>query len=183
MTFRRFAVSLLPVCSLLACSNDDAIIALNVSAGADVPVVDQIHVSVTQGSRNFVYDFKPPSEMGMGDAGPSIQDSFFERITLPGSFTDDDALVHVEARHTGGQPFNPPLSDETKVRIEEHGVVAAYVSLKFPSVSPPKMGGEAGAAGEAGASGEAGAGGAGGQGGANPVEAGAAGTESAGAGG
>jgi hypothetical protein len=192
MTFRRFAVSLVPVCLLLACSNDDAVIALNVSAGSDVPVVDQLHVTVTQGSRNFVYDFKPPTEKGMGDAGPSIQDSFFERITLPESFTEDEALVHVEALRAAGVPFNPPLSDETKVRIEEHGVVAAFVSLKLPSPPPPVMGGDGGAAGAAGAGGEAGEagakneGGAGGEpateGGASSVEGGAAGADAAGAG-
>lgn len=171
MTFRRFAVSLVSVCAFLGCSDQAPIISLNVTAGADVPVVDQIHVKVTQGSRQFVEDFKPPTEKGMGDAGPSIQDSFFERITLPGDFTGDDALVQVEARRAGGAPFSPPLTDETTVRIEEDGVVAAYVTLKFPVLMPPAMG-AGGAGGDSGAAGASGA---------PSVEGGAAGTEAAGA--
>jgi hypothetical protein len=166
MTFRRFVVSLISVCALLACSDDDAVVALNVTAGDDVPVVDQLHVTITQGSRKFVYDFAPPTEPGMGDAGPSIKNSFFERITLPDDFEDENALVHVEARHTGGAPFVPPLTSETTVGIVEDGAVAAYVTLAFP-VPPPDQGGEAGAGGEggaAGAGGESGAG-AGGEGG------------------
>jgi hypothetical protein len=186
MTFRRFAVSLVPVCALFACSNEDAIISLNVTAGADVPVVDQLHVTITQGSRQVVHDFKPPTEAGMGDAGPSIQDSFFERITLPESFTDQDAVVRVEARKAGGAAFTPPLTDETTVRIEEDGVVAAYVKLELPAVVPPPEGGaagEGGAGGDGGAGAEGGTAGARAEGGTGPAEAGAAGADAAGAGG
>jgi len=176
MTFRRFAVSLFSVCSLLACSDDDSIVALNVTAGADVPVVDQLHVTITQGSRKLVYDFKPPVDEATDDAKASIKDSFFERITLPDDFEDRDALVQVEALQAGRTPFDPPLTDETTVHIEENGVVAAYVKLELPMMEPepePGAGGAAGAAGasgEAGATNEGGAGGAAGQGGA-PADA------------
>lgn len=181
MTFRRFAVSLLSVCALLvACSDDDAIVALNVTAGADVPVVDQLHVTITQGSRKFVYDFKPPVEEGAEGAEPSIQNSFFERITLPDEFDDEDALVQVEARMAGGAPFEPALTDETTVRIEESGVVAAYVKLEFPMPEPEP---EPGAAGAGGAGGEAGSTNEGGAGGGDPNRGGAPADAIAGAGG
>ena len=160
MTFRRFAVSLASVCALFGCSNADPIVALNVSAGADVPVVDQLHVTFTQGSREFVYDFTPPTEAGMGDAGPSIQDTFFERITLPSAFEDQDALIRVEALKAGHVPFSPALSSETQVHIVKDGVVAAFVTLEFPTTPP--AGGDAGAGGEGGAANEGGAGGEGG---------------------
>jgi hypothetical protein len=154
MTFRRFTVSLVSVWALLACSDEEAVVALNVTAGADVPVVDQLHVTITQGSRRFVYDFTPPIEPAMGDAGPSIQNSFFERITLPDGFDDQEALVHVDALQAGAEPFDPPLASETSVRIEEHGAVAAYVTLAFPPAPPvPDPGGEAGAGGEGGGAG------------------------------
>jgi hypothetical protein len=153
MTFRRLAVSLVSVCALLACSDGAAVVALNVTAGADVPVVDQLHVTVTQGSRKFVYDFTPPIEAAKGDAGPSIQNSFFERITLPESFDNEDARVQVDALRAGALPFEPPLTSETTVRIEEHGAVAAYVTLALPPVPPPDLGGDAGAGGEGGAGG------------------------------
>jgi hypothetical protein len=182
MTFRRLAVSLVSVCALVACSDEEAIIALNVKAGADVPVVNQLHVTITQGSREYVHDFAPPTEKGTAGAGPSIQDSFFERITLPESFIAADAVVQVEARRAGGAPFDPPLTDRTTVRIEEDGVVAAYVELKFPTVvqPPPNVGGEAGAGGEGGSASEGGAGGDSAEGGAGSAAGGAAGADSAG---
>jgi len=117
MTFRRFAVSLISVCALLACSDEASIVALNVTAGADVPVVDQLHVTFTQASHKFDYEFSPPTEPGMGDAGPSIQDSFFQRITLPDDFDDEDVLIQVEALQAGGVPYTPPLSSETTVSV------------------------------------------------------------------
>jgi len=98
MPFRRLAVSLVCACSLFACSDDDTIVALNVTAGADVPVVDQLHVTITQGSRKFVYDFKPPIDEATEDAPASIKDVFFERITLPDDFVDEDAVIQVEAQ-------------------------------------------------------------------------------------
>jgi len=162
MTFRRFAVSLVSVCSLFACSNEDAVVALNVTAGDDIPVVDQLHVTITQGSRKFVYDFTPPIDPAMGDAGPSIQNSFFERITLPDTFDDESALVHVEALRAGGMPFSPPLASETTVGIEEHGAVAAYVTLAYPAPLPGPDQGEAGAGGEGGEGGAPSNGGSGG---------------------
>jgi hypothetical protein len=186
MTFRRFAVSLLAVCSLFACSDDDSIVALNVTAGADVPVVEKLHVTITQGSRKFVYDFKPPVEAATADAEASIQNSFFERITLPESFTDQDALVQVEALKSGGAPFDPALTDETTVHIEENGVVAAYVKLELPVTDPepePAAGGAGGAGGETGgAGGETGATSEGGASGAES-QGGAAADAAAGAGG
>jgi len=179
MPLRRLAVSLVCACSLLACSDDDTIIALNVSAAADVPVIDQLHVTITQGSRKFVYDFKPPVEAAKDDAEASIQDTFFERITLPDSFDNEDASVQVEARKASGAPFEPALADETTVRIEENGVVAAYVKLALPMTPPqPAEGGAGGASGEAGASNEGGAGGA-----ASPSQGGAPADAAAGAGG
>jgi hypothetical protein len=173
MTFRRFAVSLLSVCSLFACSDDDTIVALNVTAGADVPVVDQLHVTITQGSRKFVYDFKPPIDAATDDAEASIKDSFFERITLPDSFADQDALVQVEALKAGGASFDPTLTDETTVHIEENGVVAAYVKLELPVTVPPETGagGAGGAGGEAGATSEGGADGTASEGGAGGAAA------------
>ena len=151
MTFRRLVVSLVSVGALLGCSDEPAVVALNVTAGADVPVVDLLHVTITQGSRKFVYDFTPPIEAAKGDAGPSIQNEFFERITLPESFEDEEARVVVDALQAGAVPFTPPLTSETRVLIEEHSAVAAYVTLAFPpALPPPELGGDAGAGGEGG---------------------------------
>lgn len=165
MTFRRFAVSLVSVCVLLGCSEEDSVVALNITADDHVPVVAQLHVTITQSSRKFVHDFVPPTEPGMGDAGPSIQNSFFERITLPDDFVDGDASLHVEALEAGGVPFSPPITSDSTVGIVEGGAVAAYASLTFPAPPAPlPEPGEGGAGGEGGAS-DAGAPGNGGTGG------------------
>lgn len=152
MTFRRLAVSLVSVCALLACSGEDAVVALNVTASDNVPVVQQLHVTITQGSRRLVHDFEPPTESGKEDAGPSIQNSFFERITLPDSFEDGEALLHVEALQAGAVPFTPPLTSETTVDIDDNGAVAAYVTLAFPAALPEPEPGDGGAGGQGGAS-------------------------------
>jgi uncharacterized membrane protein YgcG len=169
MTFRRVIVSLAAVWVLSACSNGDTIVALNVSATDAVPVVDQLHVTVTQGSRRHVRDFAPPTETPDGDDAPppSIKNSFFERITLPEGWAEESTLITVEAVQADGSPFDPPLSDETTVTVEPNGVVAAYIQLDIPAQPPSGEGGaggeggmSAGGAGGAIGSGDAGAGGA-----------------------
>jgi len=157
MTFRRLAVSLVSVCALLACSGEDAIVALNVTASDNVPVVQQLHVTITQGSRRVVHDFEPTTEAGKGDAGPSIQNSFFERIMLPDSFEDGGGVVHVEALQAGALPFTPPLTSETTVDIDDDGAVAAYVTLAFPPALTEPEPGDGGAGGQAGSNDSGGA--------------------------
>jgi hypothetical protein len=168
MTLRHVIVSLATVAGLAACSSGDTIVSLNVSATDAVPVVDELRVTITQGSREHVTSFAPPIETPTGEdpPPPSIKNNFFHRITLPESFEDADATVEVEASDENGDAFVPVLGDETTVRIRPEGVVAAYVQLDIP---PPATGGSGGAGG-AGAAGEAGA-----SAGGTPASAGATG--------
>jgi hypothetical protein len=191
MTFRRFAVSLISVGALVACSDDPAVVALNITADADVIAqlhedqlhVDQLHVTITQGSRKFLYDFTPPTAAAMGDAGPSIQSNFFERITLPESFEDEAASIVVDALQAGAVPLTPPLTGETSVPIDEDGAVAAFVTLAFPEmVGNAGSGGGGGGGGDSAGAGGGSAGSGGGSGSAGGGNAGAGGG-SAGAGG
>jgi hypothetical protein len=167
MTFRRVLVSLAAVWALSACSDGDTIVALNVTATDAVPVVEQLHVTITQGSRRHVQDFAPPIETPTGEDAPppSIKNSFFERITLPDGWAEEPALIRVEAQQADGSPLEPPLSDETTVTVQPDGAVAAYIELDIPAEVPT---GEGGAGGEA-------AGGAPGLGGAGAASAGEAG--------
>jgi hypothetical protein len=121
-------------------------------------MVEQLHVTFTQGSRRHVQNFAPPSETPTGDDAPppSIKNSFFERITLPEGWAEEPTLIKVEAQHADGSPLEPPLSDETTVTLEPEGVVAAYIQLDIPAEMP---GGEGGAGGGGGADSEGGAGG------------------------
>jgi hypothetical protein len=157
MTFRHAIASLAAVSLLAACSNGETIVSLNVSASDAVPVVDRLHVTIDQGSRHYVKDFAPPTDMPAGDAAPSIKNSFFQRLTLPDGWQEESATVHVEAQSATGAPFTPPLAADTTVTIVPEGVVAAFVSFDIKADNPDAGAGGAGGAG--GASDSAGAGG------------------------
>jgi hypothetical protein len=155
MTLRHVFVSLAVTC-LAACSSDDTIVSLNVTATDRVPVVETMKVTFKQGSRSYVYDFKPPTETSAApDSVSSVKNSFFERITLPGDWDEAEATVAVEAFKVGGGSFSPALTDDTTVVIQPDGAAAAYVELDIPEAPPPPA--EGGAGGEGGTPGEGGA--------------------------
>lgn len=153
MTFRHVFVSLAVTC-LVACSSDDTIVSLNVTATDRVPVVERMQVTFKQGSRSFVYDFAPPEDNATEETPASIKNSFFQRITLPGDWDEAEAKISVEAFGEGDDSFDPPLVDDTTAKIEPEGVVAAYVELDIPE--PPPVGG-AGGEGAGGAPSDGGA--------------------------
>lgn len=157
MTIRHVIVSLAAVSGLAACSSGDTIVSLNVSATDAVPVVDELRVTITQGSREHVARFAPPRDMPTGENAPppSIKNTFFERIKLPDGWEEANATVEVEASDENGDPFMPALVDETSVTIQPEGVVVAYVQLDIPAAG---TGGTGGAGGAGGAGGEPGAG-------------------------
>lgn len=180
MTFRHVWVSLAALTFVAACSSDDTIVSLNVSATDRVPAVESLKVTFTQGSRKLVRDFEPPTDESSPPEGEepvvSIKNSFFERLTLPDDWEEADAKLMVEAFQVGGEPFDPPLVDETTVSILPNKAVAAYVELDIPEEPPPVSEGGAGGAGGAGAGGDGnGAGGVGDTGGTNAGGAGAGG--------
>ena len=182
MTLRHAFVSFVAVMGLSACSDDDTIVSLNVTATDAVPVIDTLRVTISQGSHEYVAEFAPPIETPTAPDGqqappPSIKNSFFQRLTLPGDWSEADATVAVQAVQSSGAPYTPNFADQTVAVIQPEGVVAAYVKLDVPAVPPP---GDGGAGGE-GAGGE-GAGGAS-TGGASTGGASTGGTSTGGTGG
>lgn len=156
MTLRHVFVSLAVTC-LAACSSDDTIVSLNVTATDRVPVVERMQVTIKQGSRSFVYDFNPPNDITTAPEGvSSIKNSFFERITLPGDWDEAEARISVEAFQEDGDSFAPKLTDDTAVTIVPDGAVAAYVELDIPAEPPPPAEGGAGGEGAGGAGNEGG---------------------------
>jgi hypothetical protein len=118
MNFRHAFVSLAALVGLAACSDEDTIVSLNVSSSDAVPVIDTLRVTITQGSKQHVTEFAPPTETPMAPEGqmappPSISNGFFHRITLPGEWSETEAKVAVEALHSNGAPYNPPFADDT----------------------------------------------------------------------
>lgn len=178
MTYRHVLVSFAVTC-LCACSSDDTIVSLNVTASDRVPVVERMQVTVKQGSHTFEYEFEPPTETPE-DGDPSVKNGFFERITLPGDWSESTAEITVEAFQKGGAAFAPALTDETKVTLRPEGAVAAFVELDIPE--EPPMGGAGGEGGAGGAPTDGGAGGVPAEGG-TPSEAGASSGGAPGAGG
>lgn len=164
MTIRHAFVSLAAVIGLAACSDEDTIVSLNVTASDAVPVIDSLRVTFTQDSRKHVADFAPPTETPTAPEGqvappPSIKNSFFERITLPNGWSESLARVEVEALQSNGEPYSPSFFDTTTALIQPEGVVATYVDLDVPKEPPPTDGGAGGAGGESGGASSGGAGG------------------------
>jgi uncharacterized membrane protein YgcG len=159
MTFRHVCVSLAALTFAAACSSDDTIVSLNVTATDRVPAVERLEVTFTQGSRKLVREFEPPSEKSSPPEGEepvtSIKNSFFERLTLPDDWENAEATLAIEAFQEGGEPFSPPLVDETTFTVHPNAVVAVYVELDIPEEPPPPMSGEGGAGGEGGGAGGA----------------------------
>jgi hypothetical protein len=180
MTFRHVWVSLAALTFVAACSSDDTVVSLNVSATDRVPAVERLQVTFTQGSRKLVREFEPPSEESSPPEGEepvtSIKNTFFERLTLPDDWQEGEAKLAIQAFQEGGEPFDPPLVDEATFTVLPNEVVAVFVDLDIPE-EPPPMGGEGGAGG-------AGAGGAGASdaGGADAGGADAGGADAGGAG-
>jgi uncharacterized membrane protein YgcG len=187
MTIRHAFVSLAAIIGLAACSDEDTIVSLNVTASDAVPVVDTLRVTITQGSRKHVSNFAPPIETPTAPEGeqpppPSIKNSFFQRITLPEGWSESSASVDVVALQGNGEPFSPSFSAMTTAVIQPEGVVAAFVKLDLPAPpEPPGGDGGAGGAGTGGAAsggsatGGGGASGGGGGGGGSATDAGAGG--------
>jgi len=180
--------------TLLACSEDDTIVALNVTSSTDVGEVSRLNVKLTQGETEFVYDIEdPPHDDADGMAGDAIRikDRFYERITLPDSFKTGSTRIDVEAYDAGGSLTLTAAPVFVKVREQE--TVAATVAFDRPDAPepppPPPEGGAGGMAGDAGApstggtGGTGGVGGTGGTGGTIVGEGGSGGAAEAGAGG
>lgn len=152
MTHFRLLALLVLVCA--ACSEDDTIVSVNVSSGDAVGNPSALTISITQpGRQPVVREIKPPTKTT--DAGTTIQPMFFERVQLPDDWSEERAMVQVDAKDTGGKVY---VTGKTTCPVVPQGVAAAFVDLG--KMEKP----DAGAAGSAGNAGAGGAGGMGDQG-------------------
>jgi hypothetical protein len=131
--------------ALVACSDSDTVLSLNVNADNGVGYVSSIHVTVTQGSRAPVErDFSELPTKTVGEAGATqtvLAGGFFERIVLPESWSDGAATVDVESFDEAGNAYLHP--DPISVDIEQKETVAVFVTLKLPSAGGEGGGGAA----------------------------------------
>jgi hypothetical protein len=87
-----------------------------------------------------VASITPPTEPS--DAGPKVKSKFYERITLPSSWTEQSASIKVDAKSASGATLE---SHTTMAEIVEQGAVAAFVTFGAPPPPP-----DAGAGDDAG---------------------------------
>jgi hypothetical protein len=129
---RRVRVSFLLAAAFLAasgCSSDDTIVAVNFDFAMQIPGVTNLAVTITQPGQTPVTASFAPQTLPI-DGGTKIKEMYFERITLPESWGDGQALLHVDAKGAGGTAL---ASNETTFDVREHGVVAANITLPKPA--------------------------------------------------
>jgi hypothetical protein len=178
MHFPRYPLGVLLTASLtlLACSDDETIVALNIHANDNVGYVKVLKVHVEQPGQGAI-DFEITPALTLIDSkqpekGERIVNETDRRITVDGWKGKADIRVI-----TVNQNGMDDLTATTEVGIHENEVTAAFVDLKRED-APMPMGGMGGG----GAGGAAGGGAGGAQAGSGGASAGAGGV-AAGAGG
>ena len=127
----RSHVSFLLAAAFLAlsgCSSDDTIVAVNFNFAMQIPGVTSLAVTITQTGQTPVTASFTPQTTPI-DGGVMIKQMYFERITLPESWGDGPALLHVDAKGAGGTAL---ASNETMFDVRQNGVVAANITLPKP---------------------------------------------------
>jgi hypothetical protein len=185
MHFPRVALGALLTAGLmaLACSEEDTIVAVNVSSSKDVGYVTLLRVTITQSGQTPVQaEFGPGNtvdvEAGAG-GDKAITASVDYRITLPSGWGEGKTTVELESVNAQGQ--NDLAGKPQTIDLKPEETTAVFFDLKREVEMPP-----AGGAGGAGGGGGMGGGGTGGTGGAQAGSGGAEagnGGASAGAGG
>jgi len=135
------------------CEQLDTTVAVNISSTDDVGVVGALNLTISQGANVFATTLTPPvqtekivsEEMeGMPATTStvySIENDFFERITLDESWSEEEAIVSVSASDDRGQSF----ADTATIEIVHNGAVAAFVELALPDPEAEGAGGDANA--------------------------------------
>lgn len=105
------------------CSEDDTVLALNVTLEDTARPASTLTVTLSQGGQTKqTAELQIPTEPT--DGGMISKKSFYDRITLSG-LGDGQAMVTVEAKQ-GGSSLD---TASTMVEVEQNGAVAGYVTL------------------------------------------------------
>ena len=145
---------------LLACSDSDTIVALNISTSDHVPLLNRMHVHFAQGSKTYDQDFEmlPTRTIDNAAGAPdtlATSTAFYERIKLD-SFSDGAATVDIEVFTSSGS-YQHVMPVDFKVR--ENGATAVFVKVVAPEDVPPPPEGTGGTGGNGGTAGNGGNGG------------------------
>lgn len=122
-------------CLLTGCSTSDTVVALNFNLPAPIAGLTTLEVSITQAGQPGVTKSIVPPTVPTDGGAPQAKSAFFERISVPGSWTDAPAQIHVDAKNAQGTTLE---SADTTTSIRDDGAVAASVTIgKAPVPSMP----------------------------------------------
>ena len=127
MTFGRSLILASLLCApVLGCSDDETILALNVTLKPTATRARTLAVSITQPGQTAL-DTTVTIATKETDAGTVLKnDKFFERITLPASYTDAEASVKVVAKDMSGAEVG---SATATVGVRPAEAVAGFVTI------------------------------------------------------
>jgi hypothetical protein len=108
----------------MGCGEDDSIVSLNVSLKDTARAATSLELTISQiGHSDAATSIKVPTTPV--DGGAIAKTDFYERITLPGDYTDGDAKLHVVAK----QGASSLASADTTIVVRAEGAVAGFVTL------------------------------------------------------
>ena len=119
---------------LTGCSTSDTVVALNFDLPQPIAGLSTLEVSITQEGQPGVTKSIVPPVVPTDGGAPQAKSAFFERISVPGSWTDAPAQIHVEAKDARGTTLE---SADTTTSIRDDGAVAANVTLGKPAAPTP----------------------------------------------
>lgn len=127
MTFGRSLILASLLCAPVAgCSDNDTILALNVTLKPTATSARTLAVSITQPGQSAV-DTTVTIATKETDAGVVLKsDKFFERITLPEGYTDAEASVRVVAKDMAGAEVGTATAT---VAVRPAEAVAGFVTI------------------------------------------------------
>jgi hypothetical protein len=129
MTFGRSVIIASLLCApiaVMACADGDTILALNVTLKPTATSARTLAVTITQPGQSAV-DTTVTIATKQTDAGTVLKsDKFFERITLPESYTEAEASVKVVAKDMAGAEVG---SATAMVGVLPAEAVAGFVTI------------------------------------------------------
>lgn len=131
MTFGRSSILASLLCAalsgcLIGCNDGDTVLALNVTLKPSATSARTLAVSITQPGQSAL-DTTVTIATKQTDAGTVLKNnSFFERITLPASYTDAEASVRVVAKDMAGTEVGAATA---MVGVRPTEAVAGFVTI------------------------------------------------------
>ena len=121
--------------ALSGCSDGDTVLALNVTLRQSAQTARSLAVNITQPGQSGL-DTTVTIATKQTDAGPVLaNNTFFERITLPASYSDALASVTVVAKDPAGADVGTATA---MVEVRPAEAVAGFVTLgEDPPPTPP----------------------------------------------